>query len=54
MCLVDFYMGSHSKQKANEKSSQSDSTKGAANIHIFQQSVMDVMLSCGSSLCPVG
>lgn len=35
MCLIDFYMGNHSKQKANEKSSQLDSAKKAANIQIF-------------------
>lgn len=37
-----------------KKSSQSYSAKKAANLQRFLQCVTDVMLSCGSSLCPLG
>lgn len=54
ICLKDFYMENHNKQKADDKSSQSKSAKKAADLRRFLQCVMDVTLSCGSSLHPVG
>lgn len=52
---MDFNMGNHNKQKANKKSSRSYWAKKAANPKSkgFLQCIMDMMLSCGSSLCPV-
>lgn len=54
ICLIDFYVGIHSKRKADDKNSQSKSAKKTANFQSLLQCVMDVKRSCASSLGPVG